>query len=173
MFIPLQVEHVTNNLACIVGAFEEVKFLIIHLAVGTLIGVHLIEPFLSLTTSSNIDYMTLTIAMKKLYCNLTSTKPEELLDVSKPAFNFVSQKRFDSTLYNKDIITPLKKIIEQNSDRIVKVLSLVLPKLANGFHRQRADVFGFGTFDPNSSLLVSKKNQNQLLKAPINNLSAE
>ena len=51
-------EHVTNNLACIVGAFEEVKFLKIPLAVGTLIGVHLIEPFLSLTTSSNIDYMT-------------------------------------------------------------------------------------------------------------------
>ena len=166
-------EHVTNNLACIVRAFEEVEFLKIHLAVGTLIGVHLIEPFLSLTTSSNIDYMKLTIAMKQLYCNLTSTKPEELLDVSKPAFNFVSHKRFDSTLYNQDIITSLKKIIEQNSVRIVKVLSLVLPKLAYGFHRQRADVFGFGTFDPNSSLLVSKKNQNQLLKAPINNLSAE
>ena len=103
--------------------------------------------------------MTLTISMKQLYCNLTSTKPEELLDVSKLAFNFVSHNRFVSMLYNKDIITSLKKIIEQNSDRIVKVLSLVLPKLAHGFHRQRADDFGFSTFDPNSSLLVSKKNK--------------
>ena len=52
--------------------------------------------------------MTLTISMKQLYCNLTSTKPEELLNVSKPAFNFVIHKRFVSTLYNKDIITSLE-----------------------------------------------------------------
>ena len=35
------------------------------------------------------------------------------------------------------------------------------------------DVFGFGKFDPDSSLLVSKKDQTKLLKAPINNFAAE
>ena len=91
-------EHDTNNLACIVRSFDKVEFLKINLAVGTLIGVHLIEPFLSLTTPTNIDYMKLTISMKQLYCNLTSIKPEELLDVFKPISNVVSHKRFVITL---------------------------------------------------------------------------
>ena len=89
-------EHVTNNLACIVRAFEDVEFLKVHLAVGALIGIHLIESFLSLTTSSKVDYGKLTISMKQLYLDLTTTKPEMLLDVSKPAFGFVSKERFDS-----------------------------------------------------------------------------
>lgn len=166
-------EHVTNNLACIVRAFEDVDFLKVHLAVGALIGIHLVEPFLSLTTSSKVDYGKLTVAMKQLYMDLTTTNPEKLLDVTQPAFAFVSKDRFDSCKYNTDVVAAVKSVVEQNSDRIVKVLSLTLPKLAAGFHRQRADVFGFGNFDPESTLLVSKKDQSKLLKAPINNLDSE
>lgn len=166
-------EHVTNNLACIVRAFEEVDFLKVHLAVGALIGIHLVEPFLSLTTSSTVDYNKLTVSMKQLYLDLTTTKPELLLDLSKPAFAFVSKDRFEHCKYNKDLLTAIKKAVDENSDRIVKVLSLTLPKLASGFHRQRADVFGFGSYDPDSSLLVTKKDQVKLMKAPINNLASE
>ena len=79
-----------------VRAFEDVEFLKVHLAVGALIGIHLVEPFLSLTTSSKVDYGKLTTSMKQLYLDLTTTKPEMLLDVSKPAFGFVSKERFDS-----------------------------------------------------------------------------
>ena len=59
-------EHVTNNLACIVRAFEDVEFLRIHCAVGALIGIHLLEPYLSLTTSANVAYFKLIPALKQL-----------------------------------------------------------------------------------------------------------
>ena len=166
-------EHVTNNLACIVRAFEDVDFLQVHLAVGALVGIHLVEPFLSLTTSSTVDYHQLTVSMRQLYMDLTTTKPEKLLDLTKPAFDFITKERFDSCKYNKDLLAAVKRIVDQDSERIVKVLSLTLPKLASGFHRQRANVFGFGSFDPDSSMLVSKKDQVKLMKAPINNLAAE
>ena len=163
----------TNNLACIVRAFEEVEFLKVHLAVGALLGVHLIEPFLSLTTSSKIDYGQLTTSMKELYHDLTTSKPERLLDISKPAFEFVTQERFESCKYGSEIVSALKLVVDAHSDRIVRLLALCLPKLSEGFQRQRGDVFGFGTFDPESSLLVSKLDQTKLLKAPINNLAAD
>ncbi|KAI8509055.1 hypothetical protein Bbelb_129030 [Branchiostoma belcheri] len=166
-------EHVTNSLACIVRAFESVEFLKVHLAVGALFGVHLVEPFLAITTSTAIDYSKLTLHMKELYLDLTTTDPRALLDTSKPAFGFITQESFQKCKYSEEILSAVANVVREHSDRIVKVVSLALPKLAEGFHRQRADVFGFGNFDENSELLVSKKDQAKLQHAPINNIAAE
>lgn len=166
-------EHVTNSLACIVRSFEGVEFLKVHLAVGALFGVHLIEPFLAITTSTNIDYSTLTYHMKELYLDLTTADPQALLDTSKPAFGFITRELFQKCKYNGEILSAVANVVGEHSDRIVKVISLALPKLAEGFHRQRADVFGFGDFDEDSGLLVTKKDQAKLQHAPINNIAAE
>ena len=70
-------EHVTNNLACIVRAFEDVDFLWVHLSVGALVGIHL------------VDYHQLTVSMRQLYKDLTTTNPEKMSDLTKPAFDDV------------------------------------------------------------------------------------
>ena len=96
--------------------------------------------------------------MQQLYLDLTTTDPEKLLDLSQPAFKFVSRKRFDNLAkWDKDIITSLETSIEAHRPEIIKVISLMLPKLAEGWQRQRANVFGFGNFDPNSDQLLTKK----------------
>ena len=94
--------------------------------------------------------------MQQFYLDLTTTDPEKLLDLSQPAFKFVSRKRFDNLAkWDKDIITSLETSIEAHRPEIIKVISLMLPKLAEGWHRQRANVFGFGNFDPNSDQLLT------------------
>ena len=49
----------------------------------------------------------------------------------------------------------------------------MFPKLAEGWLRQRRDVFGFGDFDHKSPKLLIKIGPDILDKAPINNMTAE
>ena len=42
-------EHVTNNLACVLRAFQDVDCLVTFFLAAAILGVHLIEPFLALT----------------------------------------------------------------------------------------------------------------------------
>ena len=168
-------ENVTNTLACVVRAFEDIDFLKIHCAVGALIGIHLVDPYLSLTTSTNVPYSKLTTAMRQLYHDLTTTNPGQLLNISKQAFQFVSDERFQNCFgsWPPELLESVKAFVNIHSDRVICVLKLVLPRCAEGFHLQRGSVFGFGTFDPNSPMLVTNKNMSLLNKAPINNLASE
>ena len=168
-------ENVTNTLACVVRAFEDVEFLEIHCAVGALIGIHIVEPYLSLTTSTDVPYSKLTTAMQQLYLDLTTTNPSRLLDISEPAFHFVSHERFQNCFssWPPELFESIKSFVNVHSERIICVLKLVLPKCADGFHLQRASVFGFGEFDPNNPMLVTNKDMSLLNKAPINNLASE
>ena len=49
-------EHVTNNLVCVLRAFQDVDCLVTFLLVAAILGVHLIEPFLALTYSNDVTY---------------------------------------------------------------------------------------------------------------------
>ena len=86
-----KIEHVTNQLACIVRCFLDLDFLKVLYCVGALIGLHLVEPFLSLTTSSQTTYAKLIPAFKTLYDDLLKTEPSKLMNIDIPAFQFVSQ----------------------------------------------------------------------------------
>ena len=84
-----QYKHVTNNLACVLRAFQDVDCLVTFLLAAAILGVHLIEPFLILTYSGNVTYRELIPAVQKLYENLTRTTDiGKLLDLSKPATSF-------------------------------------------------------------------------------------
>ena len=50
-------------------------------------------------------------------------------------------------------------------DEVVKVLKVVLPKLADGFFRQRGHVFGFGDYDVDNPMLLLSKDMSRLNKA--------
>ena len=78
---------ITNTLACIVCAFQDVASISGFLVCSAILGVHLIEPYLSLTYLDPVDYEHLIQAMQQLYKDLTQTDP--LLDLSKPAFRII------------------------------------------------------------------------------------
>ena len=86
--------------------------------------------------------------MQKLYENITrTTNMGKLLDLSKPAFDFINESQFKLRLWLKKLLDALSLAMEQNKPELVKIFKLMLPKLAEGWLRQRGDVFGLGDFD--------------------------
>ena len=169
-----QYKHVTNNLACVLRAFQDVDCLVTFLLAAAILGVHLIEPFLILTYSGNVTYRELIPAVQKLYENLTRTTDiGKLLDLSKPAFDFVNERQFKLRLWPKKLLDALSLAMEQDKPELVKIFKLMLPKLAEGWLRQRRNVFGFGDFNQESPRLLLNIDPDILDKAPINNKAAE
>jgi len=61
------------------------------------------------------------------------------------------------------------------SVEVTKVISILLPRLAHGFQRQKGEIFGFGdsVSDEETAISLSMMNQKRLENAPINNLDSE
>ena len=166
--------NITNTLACIVRSFSTLDYVRVLAAVGVIVGIHIVEPFLSLTTSTKTDYSKLQESFPKLYTDLCTVKPELLLDLTSPALSFVSKERFQACLYTDELLEPTKAVIENNRTEVVKVLIILLPQLAAGWSKQRGAVFGFGPdADKECSTKVSDQDQEKLKCAPINNLDPE
>ena len=94
--------------------------------------------------------------------------PALLLDLSQPAFDFVTPERFNSCLYSSELLQPSINIIEQYRSEIISVLELLLPKLAEGWARQRGEFFGFGNgskLDRGTSLTLFPLNWNVIYRA--------
>ena len=166
--------QVTNYLACVLWAFQDVDCLVTFLLTAAILDVHLIEPFLVVTYSCDVTYWQLIPAMQNLYENLTATTDMgKLLNLSKPAFYFVSESQFKLRLWPKKLLDALSLTMEQNKPEVQKIFKLMLPKLAEGWLRQRGDVFGFRDFDQESPRLLFNIDPNILDKAPINNMAEE
>ena len=97
-------DHISNNLACIVRCFEDVEFLRVFCLVGALIGLHLVEPFVKITSSASTTYADLQVASPLLYENLLSADVNNFFQFDKPALSFASQDVFDSVKYKSEMI---------------------------------------------------------------------
>ena len=84
---------ITNSLACIIRSFESLGYVRVLSAMGVILGVHLVEPFLSLTSSSETTWQKLSVAFPSLYHDLSTVQPEEMLDLTRPALSFISPDR--------------------------------------------------------------------------------
>ena len=71
-------------------AFEDVEFLNVFLIVSALIGIHLIEPFLTLTHYKAVTYEELIPISKELYNDFQTTDASDLLSVDQFGFSFAS-----------------------------------------------------------------------------------
>ena len=144
------------------------------LLAAAILGVCLIEPFLALTYSGDVTYRELIPAMQKLYENLTiATHMRKLLDLSKPAFDFVNESQFKLRLWSKKLLDALSLAMEQNKPELVKIFKLILPKLAERWLRQREGVFGFGNFNQESPRLLLNIDPNIFDKAPTINMKID
>ena len=166
-------EHVTNQLACIVRCFLDMDFLKVMYCAGALIGLHLVEPYLSLTISTETTYSKLIPAFQQLYQELRDTDACKLLSVSEPAFTFVSADRFRQTKYDDDVCEAISRVVIAFQPEVLKLLRIILPKLAEGFQRQKGDIFSFGESDEVSEHALAQMDQEKLEKAPVHNLAAE
>ena len=168
-------DTITNTLACIVRAFEDMEFLNVFLVMVAVIGVQLIEPFLALTYYQPVTYEDLIPMSRELYDDLLTTNPSDLLKLDQFAFTF-AQKRLDMKdviRWDPVLLTSLKEAIAHYHSKVSTLLKMLLPELANGWFIQRGNIFGFGDYDENSPNLVTAMDIDQLNKAPINNMDSE
>jgi hypothetical protein len=166
-------EHVTNQLACIVRCFLELDFLKVMYCAGALIGLHLVEPYLSLTTSADTTYTKIIPAFQQLYEELMAVDAATFLNVDQPALKFVSTERFQHTRNDEDICKAIVKVATAFQPQVTKLLKMILPKLAAGFQKQKGDIFGFSDFDESARSSVANMDLQKMDKAPIHNLAAE
>ena len=76
-------QHVTNQLACIVRCFLELKFLKVMLCIGALLGVHLLSLSDAFFYTDNIYCDTIFLLFNS-YLDLLETKPSKLLNLHLP-----------------------------------------------------------------------------------------
>ena len=142
------------------------------LCFGALLGVHLVEPFLILTTSTDTTYSKLIPSFQHLYHDLLETEPCKLLNLNKAAFIFVSDSQFTHSRYALEICRSIEAICEEYKPQVLKILKVILPALAEAFQRQKGEIFGFDSYNENSHSL-STMDQNKPEGAPVLNLDAE
>ena len=65
------------------------------------------------------------------------------------------------------------KVATSFQPQVIKLLKIILPKLAAGFHHQKGDIFSCGNCDESTKHSVSHMDTQKLEKAPIHNLAAE
>uniref|UniRef100_A0A0L8FLX6 Uncharacterized protein n=1 Tax=Octopus bimaculoides TaxID=37653 RepID=A0A0L8FLX6_OCTBM len=117
-------EHVTNQLA-------------FSYCTGLLTGLHLVEPFLSLTTSASTTDSKLVPAFKQLYGDLSRGDTNRLLNVHSPALSFESSSRFQETRYDEDIYCSVEAIAAKWKPEVLQALKRLRTKLADGFQNQQ------------------------------------
>ena len=167
-------EHITNQLACLVRSFQTLDYVRVLAGVVVALASHLILPFISLTSSSTTSQAKLMEALPILYTDLTTVKVEKLLDLDKPAFNFVSTERFNQSNFPEILLSPARLVLAENSELACQVLKLLLPRLAKGWERQRGNEYSFGVNpDQEARDKVADMNQEKLKQALINNLDPE
>ena len=146
-------KHVTNNLACVLWALQDADCLVTFLLAAAILGVHLIEPFLAVTYSGDVTYRKLIPVMQKLYENpRATTDMGKLLDLSKPAFNFVNESQFKLRLWPKKLPDALGLAMEQTwaSKNLQTYASKVSRGMAQAMWRC-VWLQGFGSREPKTS----------------------
>ena len=113
-------DHVTNQLACIERCFEDMEFLRPFCIVGAILGVHLIEPFVKLTSSKKTHYEDLKIAFPRLHVNLLNIDENEFFQFDRPAMDFVTPDTFNEVKYPEEIILSISQAIEHYRPQVGK-----------------------------------------------------
>ena len=78
--------------------FVDIDFLKSLYCAGTLIGLHLFEPFLSLTTFADATHSKLIPAIQQLYQDLSETELENLFALDIPVFSSISNTKINHTV---------------------------------------------------------------------------
>ena len=103
----------------------------------SLVGIHITGPFSRLLFDNETSYSVLFEAFPKLYENLTNVEPKYLL-TSDHVLSFTSKE-----LHIECILDSILACAE-TYEKVVQLLNIMVPKLAEGFSNQRGAIFGFG-----------------------------
>ena len=98
-------------------------------AVGALLGLHLVEPFLLLTTSTDTAHAKLVPAFRQLHHDLKHKDPGRVLSTSISAFQFISQERCDQCRYAEDVCESIATVAKEYKTQVNSKTLLVFSQI--------------------------------------------
>ena len=133
---------ITNRLACLVRDFLNIEYLDISFSVFSSIGIHLIEHFLTFTTSEGATYSKLKDFIYLYTMKRLVTKEFFLFDNSW--FEAVSADMLGGIKrgYNSKVVGTVKAEAMGNIDDCIMLVNFIMPELRTVHGRQRRD-YGF------------------------------
>lgn len=162
----------TNQLACLNRQFLSLEFLQIMYCLGALIGIHLIQPYVSFVFCTDTQYPDLEQAFVKLDQAFKTVDPTAFLRLDAPALDFVPIEHFTAKKFRAEICASVEACAAANREEVVQLLAILIPRLQSGFSKQRSEWFGFDEHTRGTSILA-RYNQEKLKKAPIHNIKSE
>ena len=113
------------------------------LVVVAVLGIQLIEPYLDMTYYHPQSYEELIEMSKELYEDLQTTPTSDILNLDKLCFRFANKQLEMEEFVDWDatLISSVKEAVDHYQEKVTTLLSLLLPKLADGFFVQRGNIF--------------------------------
>ena len=143
-----------------------------------LVGLHILKPFHNLILDKDTTYSTLLSSFPKLYEELDSTSPKDMLKLNQ-LFKFSKPEHFKNALPNSELFQNLINAAQEYSREVCQLFSLLLKKFAYDFEYQEGAIFGFGEKKSHGTGTLLKlcdlydEKINQLNQVQIHNLNEE
>ena len=123
-------------------------------------------------------YSDLLTAFPTLYKELTEVQPKDLI-TSDQVLSFTSKDFHEESLPKPCVLNSIIECAEKYHSEVISLLTIMLPKFAEGFSIQRGSIFGFGPNSEADTGTICKvatadgSKHQKLEKAPIHNLKEE
>ena len=91
----------------------------------------------------NTNYTTLLQSFPKLYEELCSIAPHQMLTADQ-IFFFASADQYQKALPHPDLLENAILTAQAYSNEVIQLITLLLGKFARGFEYQKGAIFGFG-----------------------------
>lgn len=170
--------NVLNNLSILDRNFLDMELLQPIFCATSLVGLHITGPFMKLLMNNGTTYSVLLEKFPILFKELSEIKPENLL-TNEQVFKFVDNDTYQESLPKECVLQSIMCCANKYKNEVINIISIILPRFAEGFALQRGSIFGFGPQadkDTGSILKISTADDSKRLKlekAPVHNLAEE
>ena len=105
------------------------------------IGIHLIEPFLAVTTSDKATHSKLKIFYQSLYDEMDKPINEDFFTFDNPWFQKVSKNMLNGIKksYNEEVVDSVEEKAAEHMNECILLGNLIIPELRIVLGRQRRD----------------------------------
>lgn len=163
---------ITNRLACIVRSFLHVEYLKPAFVVFAALGIHLVEPFYSVTIAKGATHSNLNIFYQCLHDQLSRQITIAFFQFQNPWFDCGSQKLFGNVKksYGQQVVEAVTEMANLYEEDCIKLCNFIVPELKTILARQRRDYGISEEFQPRFPVEKQAANVDD---TPVTNMAEE
>ena len=149
-------KNVLNNLAILDRFFLDLEMLKPIFCSVALLGIHFTKPYLMVLMNKNTNYDMLLSLFPVFHNDLRKAVDRSFLQTEHKVVNFVNEEQFKSSLPSLCLRKHVESVAVEFEDEVLKLLQIMIPRLADGFQKQRGSIFGFGETSSNDTGTILK-----------------